>query len=118
MNSKIKKLWLKALRSGKYKQGRGQLKTHENKFCCLGVLCDIHSKQTKRKWDDINYYLNQDYILPHTVIKWAGLDNNNPMVKDRNAKQYCLSAFNDGSESEGINKRTFEQIANYIEKSL
>jgi len=36
-------MWLKALRSRKYKQGKGQLKeeTVENKqkYCCLGVLC-------------------------------------------------------------------------------
>lgn len=30
--------WLKALRSGDYKQGNGHLKTADNKFCCLGVL--------------------------------------------------------------------------------
>jgi hypothetical protein len=29
--------WLAALRSGKYKQGRGQLQ-HSGKYCCLGVL--------------------------------------------------------------------------------
>lgn len=40
MNKKIKKLWLKALRSGEYKQGKLALRI-KNKYCCLGVLCDI-----------------------------------------------------------------------------
>lgn len=30
-----------ALRSGKYEQGQGRLRTKEGKFCCLGVACDL-----------------------------------------------------------------------------
>lgn len=33
--------WSKALRSGKYKQGKGRLKDSEGRFCCLGVACDL-----------------------------------------------------------------------------
>jgi len=124
MNSKIKKLWLKALRSGKYEQGRGQLKTEEDKFCCLGILCDIHSKETKTEWDrafdgyDEPTYLGHDDVLPQEVLDWAELDDDNPMVKDGNRKQHPLATFNDGDKYEEVNKRTFKQIANYIEKSL
>lgn len=32
--------WVKALRSGKYKQGKHYLK-YNNEYCCLGVLADI-----------------------------------------------------------------------------
>lgn len=32
--------WVKALRSGEYKQGQGQLRKY-NSFCCLGVACEI-----------------------------------------------------------------------------
>ncbi len=32
--------WVKALRSGKYKQGEGSLR-YEGKHCCLGVLCEV-----------------------------------------------------------------------------
>lgn len=32
--------WVKALRSGKYEQGKSLLK-NRNKFCCLGVACDL-----------------------------------------------------------------------------
>ncbi len=32
--------WVKALRSGKYKQGRGALQSKKG-YCCLGVLCKI-----------------------------------------------------------------------------
>lgn len=36
--------WLTALRSGKYKQGYGQLKLEcdeSTSYCCLGVLCEV-----------------------------------------------------------------------------
>lgn len=32
--------WIKALRSGRYKQGVKRLRG-DDKFCCLGVACDI-----------------------------------------------------------------------------
>jgi hypothetical protein len=39
MNKKIKALWLAALRSGVYAQGRGKLHNMVgNTYCCLGVL--------------------------------------------------------------------------------
>jgi len=33
--------WTDALRSGKYKQAREELRSPDGRFCCLGVLCDI-----------------------------------------------------------------------------
>ena len=49
MNQKIKERWVKALRSGKYKQGKGWLRKSsgpkkKSEFCCLGVLCDLAVK--------------------------------------------------------------------------
>lgn len=41
MDKRIKEKWLHALRSGAYQQGMGMLRSHDDKFCCLGVLCDI-----------------------------------------------------------------------------
>ena len=41
------KLWVDALRSGKYQQARGALKTGDA-YCCLGVACDISGLGT---WD-------------------------------------------------------------------
>ena len=37
--------WIDALESGEYQQGRGKLRTKDNKFCCLGVLCDLAVKE-------------------------------------------------------------------------
>ena len=51
--------WLTALESGKYKQGMGQLRGRETekssyKYCCLGVLCNLH-KDKKNKWDEDHF---------------------------------------------------------------
>ena len=38
----FKKKWVKALRSGKYKQGRCRLYNPEtDSYCCLGVACRV-----------------------------------------------------------------------------
>ena len=48
MNPEVKKLWVEALRGGKYVQGKGKLhyisKDGQEKFCCLGVLCDLYPR--------------------------------------------------------------------------
>lgn len=40
MNKPFIKEWVKALRSGEFKQIQGQLQTRDG-FCCLGVACRI-----------------------------------------------------------------------------
>lgn len=49
MDASIKAQWLKALRSGEYKQGQYALRytaeSGEMKYCCLGVLTDILIKR-------------------------------------------------------------------------
>lgn len=73
MDERVKKLWVKALRSGKYVQAEGYLKTGGG-FCCLGVLCDLHSKETKHGWDDdCLSYMEYDHMPPPEVLFWAGL---------------------------------------------
>lgn len=40
------KAWVEALRSGKYKQGRGTLYVPTTKqYCCLGVLCRVTNRR-------------------------------------------------------------------------
>jgi hypothetical protein len=51
MKKKIAMDWVKALRSGKYEQGQGTLKTEDGKFCCLGVLREIGYAPMSYTWD-------------------------------------------------------------------
>ena len=44
--------WLKALRSGKYQQGKGSLNPAIGKFCCLGVACDITIPENLKRNED------------------------------------------------------------------
>ena len=71
MKQKIKALWVAALRSGDYEQGIGQLR-NENKFCCLGVLCDLHAQTHPKiaaKETNPNEYLGDTGYLPHKVME-------------------------------------------------
>lgn len=109
MNKQIKKDWVKALRSGKYRQAQEQLRVG-GKFCCLGVLCDLHRKKVGgKKWDlstCIPEYSGNDILLPGNVMEWAGLEQDDPTIGDQD-----LSEWNDAGES-------FEKIANLIENNL
>ena len=49
MNTKVIKEWIKALRSGKYKQCKRDLR-NEDEFCVMGVLCDLHRKKFGGEW--------------------------------------------------------------------
>lgn len=107
MREDVKKLWVEALRSGKYQQGTGCLRMDDT-FCCLGVLCDLHAKETGGKWDDRNEYLDCSGILPSRVRDWAGLDQRDPFAGDT----IPLTGHNDRL------LKTFPEIADLIEKHL
>lgn len=117
MNKEIKEKWLKALRSGDYEQGEECLRKEE-KYCCLGVLCDIIKKDLSLDWikkEDqeifqFGDYENDDEVLPFLVFKYCELDGRDPIIyiggRGRN-----ISDLND-------NGYTFEVIADLIEKQL
>lgn len=83
MNKEVKTLWLEALRSDKYKQGKmclGKVSKGNNLYCCLGVLCEIaHEHGIVTKTENTQnglhrfVYDGQEQYLPPTVVKWAGL---------------------------------------------
>jgi hypothetical protein len=113
MNPQIKQKWVSALRSGEYQQTKGRLRK-EDKFCCLGVLCDLYGKENNVEWEPSTHYKNayvfQDMatILPLSVMKWVGVGEGNPLVNDGDSS---LAELND-------NGTTFNEIANLIEEQL
>jgi hypothetical protein len=85
MDKDVKAKWIAALKSGEYTQGRASLK-QSDRYCCLGVLCDLFIKETK---PDIGWLINGSYVysfeghsgdLPPSVIQWANLPSANPNV--------------------------------------
>jgi hypothetical protein len=124
MKESVKNLWVEALRSGEFKQGTGELKNSDNAYCCLGVLCEIYSKEMKRmkkkapKFEEDNSYLNKQGVLPEEVMKWSGMNseegslNNSYKIKAnlKNSTSYSyLITLNDDGAS-------FKRIAQIIEK--
>lgn len=114
MNGEIKAKWLAALRSGKYEQGEGAL-FNNNKFCCLGVLCEIHSDEVEDLWevdqDGVNTYDSDSGLLPAVVMEWAGLTSKDPRVQVSEDKEVTVSYLNDEGHS-------FKYIADIIEREL
>ena len=99
LNKHVKALWVEALRSGKYKQGRNSLRPSQNKFCCLGVLAD--------------------QICP---LEWKGRDwqGHGVLLPPELAAEINLSykaetTLADLNDDYG---KSFNEIADYIEKKL
>jgi hypothetical protein len=112
-------MWVDALRSGKYKRGKNALRKidekGEEKFCCLGVLCDVAIQNgveilvQKSTWHPENFAYGKDQVddfLPEEVIQWAGLDTEDPETG-----RTSLASKNDKDWS-------FKRIADSIEKHL
>lgn len=106
MNPEIKEKWINALLSGEYKQVNGMLRSGD-KYCCLGVLCDIHSKETGTQWSKTESYMGSPDYLPYEVEKWAGLSNFAGMYDDRES----LAHDNDTGKS-------FAEIAEIIREKF
>lgn len=115
MKKKVKEQWIKALRGGKYKKGMGALRTTQRKFCCLGVLCDLYSKEKKVEWGkDIVVgweFMDQSVILPNEVRIWAGLCSVSGIIRE-NVGTTSLAELNDDKD------KSFKQIADVIENEF
>ena len=103
MVPKIKRKWIKALRSGRYKQGQEFL-LKDNRYCCLGVLCKVLRKdiaQSKPK--------NGEETLSGELLKLTGLTSE---------QQNKLADMNDSITRDDGRNTSFKEIADYIEENL
>lgn len=78
-NQEAKEKWVKALRSGNYKRGKGRLRSNMG-YCCLGVLCDISGLG---EWESpiLGYEFDSTRnYLPMSVMEWAGITVENEGV--------------------------------------
>jgi hypothetical protein len=113
MNKRLKKKWVKALRSGEYNQSIGRLQTRNEEgvesFCCLGVLCEVAKVNVLEEAGTKYYSLGKkDGAEAYTGLTQAMLDK-----WDINTYQQSnLIDLND------TKKKSFEEIADYIEENL
>jgi len=80
MNPTVKQKWIDALTSGEYAQSAGHLRDCHG-FCCLGVLCDLYSKEHNVEWNNDETFLDEELLLPEAVVNWAGLEDGDPEDK-------------------------------------
>lgn len=83
INTEFARIWADALRSGEYKQGQGHLANEtSDKFCCLGVLCELAVKANvipkydpEGTWHPYPQYGNERTVavLPLKVAEWVNL---------------------------------------------
>ncbi len=99
--------WLEALRSGQYVQAFGRERTHDNRFCALGVLNDVLEKNkfgcwtVEMDWKGQPFYIfkdSYDGYLNDAFIAWR-ID----------LKVWDIIRLNDD------NRFSLKQIANEIE---
>lgn len=107
MDAKLKADWVKALRSGEYRQARGLLKDTTGGFCCLGILCKVTGLEIR---DDGFGVVGADTIT-NTAMYQPIFD-----ILGGHSKSSQLSTRNDGTSS--MRPQTFPEIADYIEGNL
>lgn len=73
MKQDIAELWAREL--PKYKQGKHRMRNGD-RFCCLGVLCNLHA-QTHPKFaktqTNPDMYDGAFECLPEVVMQWVGM---------------------------------------------
>ena len=120
LEPEFKAEWIKALRSGKYKQARSHLVVYEAihnydegpsvvediRYCCLGVACDIIKHDG---WDDITKEDIDNVIWTYGKNEVHNNSTDLPFVEEKLAE--TLAAKNDHGA-------TFNEIADWIEENL
>lgn len=104
MNADIKKLWIDALKSGKYLQCTQVFKDDEYN-CALGVLIELYNDVHPSEQIDIE----ATESFPSVVSQWAGLKSYDPEKK--------MYGFVDVMEMNDAGK-SFTELADFIEANL
>src|SRR5216110_1229848 len=117
MDCAIAQDWAAELRSGRWEQGRGTLRSKGDTFCCLGVLCEMAVKAgvipapQPCAIDDCGHTYGEQAAsghAPREVVKWAGMNSGWGSFGEGSSDS--LAIWND-------NGKTFEELADVIDAS-
>lgn len=124
MYPSVKKKWVKALRSGDFKQTDSGLKLETDDgvfgYCCLGVLTELyiedHNLKGKKEVQDLSF--RKDNCYPNrTVTNWAGLPRYTATSGIGNLLVF-LADINDGIGIDIDGPWDFNQIAHWVQENL
>ncbi len=108
--------WLNELETTDKKQGRSLLRSITNRYCCLGVACEVLGLQAeKRHW--AYSYEGSEHLLPSSVQNklmirvYDGRFDESEVYKHKGLKVYSLVGMNDSCQF------TFKDIATFIREN-
>lgn len=111
-----RKEWVKALRSGEYKQAAESLRVDDS-YCCLGVACDLFKDETDGRWNDDGRFIfsnkqgQEDWIsdqMPDCVSGLLGMSPEGLLVAKVKSCETLIGLNDDAGMS-------FPEIAQVIE---
>lgn len=126
MKTEVRILWTQALRSGEFPQGLEVLRSADEKYCCLGVLCELAVRAgiippatgpglsiNSLSINSPYHYDGRVFSLPDAVADWAGLTDPDGLlpvpVPHKDSVYRDLSELNDSEEF------SFAEIADIID---
>ena len=126
MKLNIVREWVERLESGEYEQGKGVLRDKDNKYCCLGVLCEVAKDHGVGDWIR-NYAHGHTFRteesegtswVPRGVSAWL-MDKAEDVDPIYEIESYAIGYSVGNGELASMNdymEMTFEEIAQQIRK--
>lgn len=99
MNKEFIQKWIEELKSGKYKKGKGALRSRSDKFCCLGVACGMLEPSGWKVFNGHSWHSGKMGSLSLEQLEKIGISDE---IQDQ------LIGLNDSNE-------TFDEVINYLE---
>lgn len=116
----LKEMWVFALTNGQYKQGLGALRDSRDRYCCLGVLCDLPPLRNKIKW---RFYPEEGVYEAIDIRKGLTSISNIPtdsLIAELGLTReitHKLMVMNDGEDG-SVKEHSFKEIAEYIDNNV
>lgn len=107
MKLELRDSWIEALRSGNYEQTRGELYSNGS-YCALGVLCDV----AKVPYYETGRFRHQRAYGHESKDRFKLKDSTMKRLDLLYSETRVITRMNDDE------CKTFDQIADYVERNL